>query len=127
VLNYSVKTPITYLFGPVWLVSSVYGTEGGNSDNTTHAVGEKEPNVWGLFDMHGNVFEWCQDRYGAYGSEKVITDPTGAASGEYRVLRGGAFTYRPGLVRSADRTITQPAGRTRGGGFRLARTYDLSP
>ena len=99
----------------------------GNSGQTTHPVGEKLPNAWGLYDMHGNVWEWCQDWYGDYGKEKVVTDPTGAASGVNRVLRGGAFFNRPEFVRAADRTSSQPDNRNRNFGFRLARTYDLSP
>jgi len=77
--------------------------------------------------MHGNVFERCQDRYGAYGSEKVITDPTGPASGIQRVLRGGAFNFQPGFVRSAFRNYVPTGYRYYFFVFRLARTYDLSP
>ena len=79
--------------------------------------------------MHGNVFEWCQDRYGPYESLKVVSDPTGAASGSRRVLRGGAFYTRPGYVRAAGRSVSDylPDVRFQGLGFRLARTYPLSP
>jgi len=106
-----------------------YAWYDGNSGNETHAVGQKEPNAWGLYDMHGNVFEWCQDFYGPYSNEtqKVVCDPEGPASGENRVLRGGAFVSLPVLVRSASRDIYLPGYRYGYGGFRLARTYNLSP
>ena len=98
-----------------------------NSRETTHPVGEKLPNAWGLFDMHGNVFEWCQDWHGPYESLQVVSDPTGPASGVARVLRGGAFDDRPLFVRAASRYLDQPGYLIRGLGFRLARTYPLTP
>ena len=74
----------------------------GNSGGKTHRAGEKEPNAWGLYDMHGNVWEWCQDWLGDYPSG-VVTDPTGPTSGSDRVLRGGGWGGSARYCRSADR------------------------
>ena len=77
--------------------------------------------------MHGNVAEWCQDWYGPYESFRVVSDPTGPASGSVRVLRGGAFDNQPKNVRAAYRLTTRPVYRFLDLGFRLARTIPLSP
>lgn len=90
-------------------------------------VGQKLSNAWDLCDMHGNVFEWCQDWIGDYGNEKLLIDPTGPASGKYRVLRGEAFDNQPRYVQSASRNGVLPVIRVNAVGFRLARNDNLSP
>jgi formylglycine-generating enzyme required for sulfatase activity len=99
-----------------------------NSNNTTHPVGQKQPNLWGLYDMHGNVWEWCLDWHGSYPSGSV-TDPTGLASGDRRVLRGGSFNSRTSYVPSAFRGSKQPGNRISRFGFRPAKltAYPLNP
>ena len=89
-----------------------------NSGNTTHPVGEKTANSWGLYDMHGNASEWCNDWYGGYSSGDV-NNPTGAQYGSYRVRRGGSWYGDAGLCRSALRNYIYPASRSDYIGFRV--------
>jgi formylglycine-generating enzyme required for sulfatase activity len=84
----------------------------------TATVGSYQPNAWGLYDMHGNVWEWCRDWYGAYPGGSV-TDPTGPASGSYRVFRGGYWDYYARSCRSAYRYGYYPTGRDYVIGFRV--------
>ena len=90
-----------------------------NSGSTTHAVGEKRANAWGLHDMHGNVWEWCADWWDSYPGGSV-TDPTGPSSGSYRVRRGGSWNYGASNCRSAHRSNNSPGNRYSNLGFRLA-------
>jgi len=100
-----------------------YGEKGGRN---TKSVGTKAENDLGLFDLHGNVWEWCGDGYGPYNATHAI-DPVGSKDADRRVLRGGSFNALPSIVRSAVRNSSRPDLRNFGSGFRPARTYHLSP
>lgn len=91
-----------------------YGNIGfGNAEGSTHIVGQKKPNELGIYDMSGNVWEWCNDRYGSYGSGSQ-TNPQGPSSGSYRVLRGGGWDSRV-----SNRSRSYSGHRSSESGFRL--------
>jgi len=100
----------------------------GNSNSKTHEVGKKLPNGLGIYDMSGNVYEWCWDWWGYYSSE-AQTDPMGAAASVYRVLRGGWWGSNADNARSVDRLSSNPGNPNTGlrnFGFRLARPSDTT-
>jgi formylglycine-generating enzyme required for sulfatase activity len=94
-----------------------------NSGDTTHPVGQKKPNPFGLYDVYGNVWEWVQDWMGKLPTDREITDYRGPSSGSVRVLRGGSWLSNAEYCRSSNRLIIRPDFRFDDYGFRLA----LSP
>ena len=92
--------------------------KGGYSSNHTK-VGSYLPNAWGLYDMHGNVFEWCLDWWKSDLGSSAVTDPKGPDSGSCRVIRGGSWFYRARICRSAYRYYYDPCSNGNAHGFRV--------
>jgi formylglycine-generating enzyme required for sulfatase activity len=108
-----------YCFGEGEARLGEYAWYESNSGGKTHPVGQKKPNAWGLYDMHGNVWEWCSDWQGDYPSG-AVRDPTGASTGSCRVSRGGSWYDGAASCRSAFRHGRDPSYRLNYLGFRLA-------
>jgi len=121
--EYSARAGTTteYSFGDD---SSLLGDYAWYSDNKkgwyAHIVGQKKPNPWGLYDMHGNIWEWVQDIYSSY-SDHIYSDPTGPSTGSYRVNRGGGWGNPASYCRAAIRDNDSPDNRDGYLGFRLLR------
>jgi len=96
----------------------------GNSGEQTHPVAQKEPNAWGLYDMYGNVWEWCQDWYKKKYPWRHVSDPKGPSSGSFPVSRGGSWYSHARYCRSAARFFVSPALRYSYQGFRFVRELD---
>lgn len=108
-----------YFFGDDKLCLGEYAWFEDNSGKRTQAVGQKKPNAWGLYDMHGNVWEWCSDWDGKK-PEKALTDPSGPSTGSHRVNRGGSWGASAVSCRTESRNYRTPPSRTGNLGFRLA-------
>jgi formylglycine-generating enzyme required for sulfatase activity len=115
------RTATRYFFGDSGPTLREYGWFHGNAEAMTHPVGEKQPNDFGLYDMHGNVREWCSDWFDdAYYQHGPAIDPQGPAVGVRHVIRGGTCVDRPPLLRSAGRSHGAADGRGGYLGFRVA-------
>ena len=109
-----------YCFGDDSSLLSDYAWYNDNSGEKTHSVGQKKPNALGLYDMHGNVWEWCQDWYDSdYYKNSTSVDPKGRSTGSTRILRGGGWMSGPRDCRSAYRLGSDPDYRWYGIGFRV--------
>lgn len=119
-------TNTRFCFGEDDQLLGSYSWYQGNSNSQTHAVATKQPNAWGLYDMHGNVWEWCSDWYdGNYYSSSPSVDPNGPSSGSSRVLRGGSWYANPVYCRSAYRSGIAPDNRDCSRGFRVVLDLKL--
>lgn len=110
--------------GRYWRNGGENYTEYGDETVGSAIVGSYKPNQWGLYDMHGNVAEWCLDWWDGDGySPEAVTDPTGDAYGESRAYRSGSWShYNARACRSAYRNSTSPSDNNSNRGFRLVIT-----
>jgi formylglycine-generating enzyme required for sulfatase activity len=117
------RSTTAYCFGDDESRLAEYAWYKANAEGKTHPVGKKEPNAWGLYDLHGNVFEWVEDWYETtYYQRSPAQDPRGPSFGRDRVDRGGSWNHDAWNCRSARRGRLTPDAHASDTGFRLART-----
>ena len=128
-MRYGAGTETAWSFGDDEKVLGDYAWYDKNtaivSATYAHQVGLKKPNAFGLYDMHGNVFEWCHDYYEEdYYQQSPTNDPQGPESGSFRVFRGGSWLGNARGTRSARRDRLDADNRSVNNGFRLVRELD---
>ena len=121
--EYACRAGATTRFGygddPQYSALGQYAWSAANGGDKTHPVAHKKPNAWGLYDLHGNVWEWCLDWYAPSYPGGKAADPTGAKSGLKRVVRGGCWNNPAAVCRAANRNAYPPGRRSNGVGFRV--------